>query len=235
MKIGLLCIATKKYINYTFPLWESVQKYFMSGTGYEINMFVFTDMREVPSGVTRIEQPHAPWPAMTLMRYHIFSNHEDQLSKNDYLFYSDADMLFVDKVGDEILGDLVGTIHPGFWNKSRDQFAYEKRPQSTAYIPPHMGKKYYCGGFNGGRADRYLAMARTIRTQIDIDLEKNIVAEWHDESHLNKFFSFSPPTVELTPSYCYPEGKTPESAWARGLPFHPRLIALDKNHNEARS
>lgn len=225
MKVAMMVIATGKYIKFVAPLWESAKRFFLSN--HELSMFVFTDSPEVPHGTIRIEHQHAPWPGPTLMRYHVFDKHKDILSKQDYLYYSDADMLFVDKVGDEVLGDLVGTIHPGFYNKPKEQFSYERRPESTAYIPLGCGHYYFAGGFNGGTAPRFLSMASEIKSQIDTDLSKNIVAIWHDESHMNKYFTGNQPTVRLSPSYCYPE------SWS--MPFQKRLLALDKNHAEVRN
>lgn len=41
---------------------------------------------------------------------------------------------------------------------------------------------------------------------IDIDFNNNIIAIWHDESHLNLYFTQHPPKV-LDSSYIYPEDK----------------------------
>jgi histo-blood group ABO system transferase len=225
VKIGMLVVATNKYIRFTKPLWDSAKQYFMNG--HELSMFVFTNMPDAPGGTIRIEQEHLPWPGPTLKRYHIFLGAEEQISRMDYLYYSDADMLFVDKVGDEALGDLVATLHPGFYNKTRDQFSYETRPESAAYIPPNMGVSYFAGGFNGGRAAEYTKMAKACRDMVDSDAAKGIVPVWHDESCMNRYLSEHPPTNVLSPSYCYQEEAI--------LPFHKRLIALNKNHAEMRS
>lgn len=224
MNIGLLVIATNKYISYTHPLWESAKKHFMAK--HSVQMFVFTNQADVPAGAVRVQWEHLPWPGPTLMRYHAFLTAEEQLSKMDYLYYSDADMKFVDTVGDEALGNLVATIHPGFYNKSRHEYTYERRGDSTACMGPNDGFAYFAGGFNGGRSKNFLDMSKSIRGNIDIDQSKNIVAIWHDESHMNKYLFKTPPTNVLNPSYCYPE------SWK--LPFKKRLLALDKNHHDMR-
>lgn len=225
MKIGVLVIATNKYIKYTFPLWESMKKHFL--TNHQVTMFVFTDKPDVPEGTVRLEQAHMEWPKTTLLRNHIFLNNRSALEGMDYLYYSDADMLFVDTVGDEVLGTLVATTHPGFYNKPRSEYSYETRPESTAYIPPNEGFGYFAGGFNGGKKDEYLKMAETVRANIDADSAKGITAVWHDESHWNKYLTKNPPSTILSPSYCYQESAS--------LPFPKKLIALDKNHAEMRS
>jgi len=228
MEIGLLVIATKKYIQFVAPLWESTKKYFMAGTPHKVHMFVFTDSPTVPEGTILIPQEHQKWPFSTLCRYHMFTRHKEQLSKMDYLFYSDADMRFEGNVGEEILGELVATQHPGFYDKPYSFFSqsYEKRPQSKCYMPPGYGKAYYAGGFNGGRATRFLQMAEELKEWIDTDLKNGIIPIWNDESAANRYWAEHPPTVVLNPAYCYQE--------ERVMPFERKLVALLKNHAELR-
>jgi histo-blood group ABO system transferase len=230
MKIGLLIIATNKYTQFLQPLIEGADNFFLKN--HEVNYFVFTNREiNIPStrNIVKVDTEHKDWPWMTLGRYKIFTNNSDMLSEMDYLFYCDADMKFVGNVGDEILGERVGTIHPGFFhNPNSSNVALEKRPQSLAYLPINTIKNYYAGGFNGGTSEEFLKMSKIISNNIDIDLEKhNIIAEWHDESHMNKYFYENNPSIELSPSYCYPESLS--------LPFEKKLLALNKNHNEIRN
>lgn len=226
MKIGLLVIATNKYISFINPLWESVKKHFMKD--HEIKMFIFTDSKTfIPEdGQEVIFQEHIPWPGSTLYRYNIFKTNESKFNDIDYLFYSDADMLFFNDVGEEILGNLTGTLHPGFYNKPREQFTYESNPDSKAFIPFNSGTKYFAGGFNGGKKEIYMKMITELANNVAYDARRGIIAIWHDESHMNKYFSENEPDVILSPSYCYPE------SW--NLPFEKKLLALDKNHSEIR-
>jgi histo-blood group ABO system transferase len=228
LKIGLLVIATNKYIRFVEPLWQSARKHFLRG--HDVTMFVFTDSPVVPEGTVRVFQKHLPWPGTTLKRYHTFTDNQDLLSGMDYLYYSDADMRFEGTVGDEILGKLVATQHPGFYGLPYEIYSqsYEDRPASRAYMPPRVGKEYYAGGFNGG--SEFLEMARTLRTWVDQDEAKGIVAKWHDESHMNRYFYEHPPTVILSPAYCFPE-----ASWSSRLPFPKKLLALEKNYAEMRS
>lgn len=226
--IGLVVIATNKYITFVRPLLDSVRKHFL--TNHKVTLFLFTDKMEdsvcSEPDVVAIAQSHMLWPGSTLFRYNIFNASKDKLKEMDYLFYSDADMLFVDTVGDEILGERVATIHPGFYNKSRNAFTYETRRESKAYVSPSDGSRYYAGGFNGGTSSEFLKMCLVLSERIIGEFEKGFIAVWHDESHMNRYFIDNPPTRELSPSYCYPE------SWS--LPFERRLLALDKNHEEMR-
>ena len=230
MKIGLLIIATNKYTQFLQPLIESADMFFLRGN--EVTYFIFTNQDiEISSAreIVKINTEHKEWPWMTLGRYKIFSENSSLLSKMDYLYYCDADMRFVNHVGNEILGDIVGTVHPGFFhNPHSSNIALEKRKESLAFLPPNTIKNYYAGGFNGGTSKEFLKMSNVISNNIDLDLkEHNIIAEWHDESHMNKYFFHNEPTLQLSPSYCYPE------SW--NLPFTKKLLALNKNHNEIRN
>ena len=93
---------------------------------------------------------------------------------------------------------------------------------------------YYAGGFNGGKPKHFLKMSKTIVNNIEKDFENNLIAVWHDESHMNRYLLNNPPTVELTPSYCYPEAvEHNPTGW--NVPFEPKILALDKNYAEVRS
>jgi len=221
--IGLLVVATGRYTEFIPPLIKSANKHFCKK--HNVTYFVFTD-GAIPhaDNIVRIEQARLGWPYDTMMRFVMYAQYKDLYSSMDYLFACDADMLFVDEVGDEILSDLVGTLHPGYVGTKG---TYETRPSSTAYIPRTEGKYYFAGGFNGGKAEQYIQMAETITHNIKADLEKNIIAIWHDESHLNRYFATHKPTLILSPSYCYWEGKE--------MPYKQKLVALTKDHSKYRA
>lgn len=228
MKVGLIVIATNKYINFAQPLYKSMQKYFLNEPDIEHEMFLVTN-QPVFKGPEVIEQEHEPWPAMTLKRYEIIIKNSNYFNNMDYLYYCDADMLFIDKVGKEILAESVGTIHPGYWNVDKRNFPYETNPLSTAYINANEGSHYFIGSFQGGKTATFLNMSETLRENIKKDLTNNIIAIWHDESHLNRYFIDHPPELQLSPSYSFPE-----EDWARNLPFPKILLALRKDHAEMR-
>ena len=223
-KIGLLIIATNKYVDFLQPLISSADEWFLKNQ--DVTYFIFsnrdvdlkTDRKFV---VTNVE--HKEWPWMTLGRYKIFSNSSDVLSDMDYLYYCDADMRFVGEVGDEILSDRVATKHPGYYDRRGTP---ETNPLSLACVYNNEYMEYFAGGFNGGSSEEYLKMSKHISNNIDIDYSSGIIAVWHDESHMNRYFINNSPTKILSPSYCYGE--------SMNIPFEKKLLALDKNHNEIR-
>jgi histo-blood group ABO system transferase len=226
--IGLLIIATNKYISFVDPLVDSADKLFLPNCN--VTYCVFTNnikTLNTPRQYNMLNIDHEPWPAPTLKRYDYFNKYTEYLKTFDYLYYCDADMKFVDIVEGEILGDLVATLHPGFWSQNNIQFSYERRPECKAYISYGSGNAYYAGGFNGGKSSEFLKMANTIVSWRKEDEINGLIPVWHDESYLNKYMYLNPPTKALTPSYCYPE------SW--NIPFDKKLLALDKNHAEMRN
>jgi histo-blood group ABO system transferase len=229
MKICILTIATNKYLQFVEKLYDDIERNFLNG--HEINCLLFTDHEVETSNNVRVHYiDHEPWPMPTLKRYNYFMKEKDFILEHDYCFYFDADMRIDNPVGEEVLGDLVGTKHPYQSFHSIDEMSYDRNSESLAYVPFGEGETYYAGGFNGGRTARFLEMAEVIANNVNKDLEKNIVALWHDESHMNRYMIDNPPTLSLTPSYCYAE-----EFYGSDYPYEPKIIALKKNHNELRS
>jgi histo-blood group ABO system transferase len=242
LNIGLCIVATGKYIAFVKQLLDSAEHYFCPQ--HTRTYFIFTDATEeslkdllqspYKDNIIITYQKRLGWPYDTLMRFAIYSNHKDLFAQTDYMFATDADMLFVGTEGDEILEDRVATNHPGFeknmplWG---NEPPYDRNPQSTAYIPYDQGTYYFAGGFYGGNTQEFIQMAHAITHNILTDLEQhNYIAVWHDESHLNRYFIDNLPSIILDRSYCYPE-----NGEQKGYPTcSPKLLALDKNHAEIR-
>lgn len=227
MKVGILLIATNQYVSFLQPLINSADKFLFSGEDLELEYIIFTNSPSLELTSTRkinvINVEHKPWPMMTLLRYHLFLEHKEILLKNDYLYYCDVDMLFINYVqSTEIIGDLVSTI--GGFEAGRG--TPETNPISTAYISEKETLTYYMGGFNGGKSQNFLQMSSSISNNIDKDLKKEFIATWHDESHLNRYLLDNKPTKVISPPFCVPEGRQIKGT---------KLIALNKDHGTIRT
>lgn len=224
-KVAVLVPATAKYTVFVPPILASFRQYFL--TDCEVEVIILTDLPDKVSPARALYIPHHPWPGVTIHKFHYVCQYEKELSAFDYVFMCDADMRVVAPVGHEILGGLVATRHPYFYDKTPDQFIYDRNPQSTACIPLGEGRAYVMGAFFGGRWPDFLAMAKDRAAAIDADEARGVMALWHDESHLNRYVYDHPPDVLLSPSYCYPENSN--------LPFEPKILALDKDHDVIRT
>jgi histo-blood group ABO system transferase len=217
--VGLAIVATGKYIEFVKPLIESAEKYFCKN--HNVTYYVFTDQDfDAPENVVCLPHSRLGWPYDTMMRYEAYFNHKDYFSEEDYIFAIDADMLFVDTVGDEILSDHTAVMHPGFVNKKG---TYETNPQSTACVYPYEGQYYFCGGVYGGSRERFFHICKTTLQNIYQDLSNGIIAVWHDESHWNRYCIDHKPVRVMTPSYCFPD----EGDYGN---YHKRILALTKRN-----
>ena len=231
MNICILTIATNKYIQFVERLYNNLEENFLNGHNLECLLFTEHDV-ETSDNVRVSQIEHEPWPMPTLKRYNYFVKEKEFISEFDYCFYFDVDMGIVDKVGDEVLSDLVATMHPYQSFYPKGERSYDRNPKSLAYVAPgDEGPNYYAGGFNGGSTKRFLEMSEVIADRVKKDLENDVIALWHDESQMNRYLIDNPPTLSLNPSYCFAEEQMKNPSY----PYDPKIIALKKNHDELRS
>ncbi len=229
-KIAVLYIGTGKYLQFFKDFYTSSEGYFLRNCAKQY--FVFTDCVEsndlCHSNVTPIFQAQLKWPHITLKRYHFFLAHKELLASFDYIFFVNGNGLFVQDISTEILPQahdnfLVGAVaNPMIFSRDPNLWTYDRNPKSKAYIPNGNGEFYYRGGFNGGRSSEFLKMAQTIKDWVDEDEENGVCAEWHDESHINRYFLHNRPKV-LDPGYCFAE------EWLEQKLITPVLIMRSKH------
>jgi hypothetical protein len=196
--------------------------------GVEKWFFVFSDgppSMFTDENVTLLFQKNLGWPGNTLKRFHMFLRIEEMLRSFDYIFFFNANCVFKKNIGLEMLPSveekLVVVQHPGYFEtKSANKFPYDRNPSSLAYIPMDRGEYYFAGGINGGTSEAYLGLIRDLARAVDGDEANEVLAVWHDESHLNKYL-LGRKYKMLPPSYCYPEN------WK--LPFEEIICVRDKS------
>ncbi|XP_074187400.1 histo-blood group ABO system transferase isoform X9 [Rhinolophus sinicus] len=237
--IGLTVFAIKKYMAFLKLFLETAEEHFM--VGHKVNYYVFTDR---PADVPRVplrggrrllvlEAPGAArWQDVSMRRMEMISSFCAQrfLREVDFLVCADVDMRFRDHVGVEILSQLFGTLHPGFYGAAREAFTYERRPQSQAHIPRDQGDFYYMGAFFGGSVAEVHRLTTACHQAMMADWANGIEAVWHDESHLNRYLLDHKPTKVLSPEYMWDEQLLGWPAIMKKL----RYVAVPKDHQEIR-
>lgn len=231
-EIAILYICTGRYVKFWREFYLSSEKFFLNSGNYVKKYFVFTDspfieFEENPR-VTRIFQEKFSWPYATLYRFKIFKKACAYLEQSDYIYFFNANMVFLKEVDGSILPEAPTNLafleHPLLYNKRREEFTYETNPSSLACISANEGERYFMGALNGGESKAYLRLIDELGRRIEIDESRGIIAIWHDESHLNRYAIDNKDYVKaLDPSYGYPEG--------RSLPFEPRILILDKRNH----
>lgn len=201
-KIAIITIATGKYSKIFPNFKDKLLKNFLSDKDRTI--LLFTDNLNL-NHETSIYIPHLPWPLCTLLRFHHINRYKDRFEDYNYIYYLDVDMIAEDLIDEEVLPDnnkIVCVSH--YWNNTYE--LYENiNERSTAYVPKSDTTNYqYCQGcFFGSTKDSFFKMSYELENNINIDLKNNIIAKWHDESHLNKYI-ISHPCKILNKGYAHP-------------------------------
>ena len=224
MKIAILYIALGKYDVFWKDFYVSSEKYFLFN--YDNDYFIFTDSMEIFAennrNVKKIKQNNLGWPGNTLYRFKMFESIKEVLKEYDYIFFFNANYIFIKKIGEDFLpnNELLVVQHPGYYNVNCNKYPYEKNHASSAFVEKSERKVYVQGCLEGGTSKEFIEMISELNMNVDADSNKGIVAKWHDESHLNKYIC-SHKYKLLDPGYAYPEG------W--DLPFEKNIMTRDKS------
>jgi hypothetical protein len=238
MKILLNLIATGKYVFFLDEILKSADEYFF--VDEEVSVIIHSEKNYLLDGSLsysgRINLlwnyiDAEPWPYPTLKRFSYFLTSENIMRENNYVFYVDVDSKFIGNIDRSILPDngMIGTIHPCLYDGTGTP---ERSPLSKACIPSYANNRYFCGGFIGGSSSEFISASKKISSNINEDHSRGIIAIWHDESHINKFFYDNPPASILEHPFAIAEN-------TKFMDGEHRILFLDKNnlggHNFFRS
>ena len=235
MKVAITFIGTNKYLDFLPKYYENIQKYFLPNS--EKTIFAFTDgeLNNTPDNLKVYHQEHLEWPYITLKRFEIINKAREEIDKHDWLVFIDADALPVVEVTEEEFftnKPLFGVHHPchflGMEPHTQAPGAYDQNPDSEAYVDTSKGlpEVYYQGCFWGGKVPNVCAMIDELEARVNRDLEKNVVALWHDESQINKYFLERLDMVHTYgPEYAFPE------VFKDYCQFSPKIVHLAKDNS----
>ena len=211
----------------TFANFDGLKFYLLTDDPESVIKFA----SKINLNIEVFEIPPYGWPEATLLRYKEILKLEFYF-KEDILIYLDADMLvrhdFESTLRPESWKNGIALVaHPGFWrprgiplieyylnnllNFASDVMTFlrtgglgswEVRKQSKAFVARKARKIYVCGGTWMGKRVQFMKMVKTCSENVDYDLDRGLIAKWHDESHLNKWSSENEATI-LNPSYCF--------------------------------
>ena len=107
--------------------------------------------------------------------------------------------------------------------------AYEQNPKSEAYVDLSKGLPdiYWQGCLWGGQVPQVCVMIDELQARVNRDLKNDIVAVWHDESQINKYFYENQDQVHtFSSSFAYPE------VFDQYCNFKPRIVHLAKDNSK---
>ena len=235
MKVAITFIGTNKYLDFLPKYYENIEKYFLPNS--EKTIFAFTDgeLNDTPDNLKVYHQEHLEWPFITLKRFEIINKAREEIDKHDWLVFIDADALPVVEITEEEFftnKPLFGVHHPCHFldmePHTQAPGAYDQNPDSEAYVDTSKGlpEVYYQGCFWGGKVPNVCAMIDELEARVNRDLEKNVVALWHDESQINKYFLERLDMVHTYgPEYAFPE------VFKDYCQFSPKIVHLAKDNS----
>lgn len=215
-KIGIYYLCTGPYVLFWEDFFTTFEKNFLPST--EKHYYVFTDSDSVYAQdqcdrIHTYKLSKLPWPLVTLFRFDTFLSVREEVADCDYLMFSNANVVCENMVTEEeFLPDiskgqeLAFTAHPGYYRAKKYRVPYDRNKDCLAYIPYNQGGNYVIGAMFCGTKDAFLNMSEVLKCRIEEDLKKNVIARWHDESHINRFIVGKDDYKLLSPAYCYPVG-----------------------------
>lgn len=235
MKVAIVFIGTNKYLNFLPKYYENIKEYFLPNS--EKTFLVFTDGEgDFPEDVKVYPQEHLDWPYITLKRFEIIQKAREEIIKNDWFVFIDADALVVDKITEEEFFDdtksFFGVHHPCHFLQMPPHAEYPGAFETNSLSLSHIDENddlsvYYQGCLWGGKVPDILKMIEELDSRVNTDLKNNVIALWHDESHINKFFIEQSEHVNvLGPEYAYPE------VFSEYCNFSKKIVHLSKDNSK---
>ena len=206
--IGIAIVCTNAYFILGIRFVKKFMKHYTGEYAIQFYLFTDTDPRPYATNLTNIKYihtRHTHWQDGTNSK---FSNILQLQNEDcDYMYYFDADTNVTHDFTEEwFLGDLVGGEHYNNSYKKPDGTPegkpYDRNPNSRAYVPNNttLPQMYYYGAFFGGKKDRVLEFCQT---NYDNQLADRVIGYepcWNDESYINRYFHFTPPTFVVPAS-----------------------------------
>lgn len=237
-RVAILYICTGKYNIFFADFYRSAEEYLLTDKQYKKEYFVWTDDMSLSTAdnVHLIQKKCEGFPNDSLFRFETFLQAEDKLKDFDYIYFFNANALIVRPIGEEILPDESG-LAMGIWPGKRERqhpmfFPYERNRKSLAYVEPYGSNyTYFMGGLNGGTADAYLTLIRTLSNNIRADYKRGFIAKVHDESHINAYLRRHR-CKKLSSNLCMPEEWIEETDTPKNI-FRNKVL-VDPYFNKGR-
>eukprot|EP00040_Diaphanoeca_grandis_P014763 m.74992 g.74992 ORF g.74992 m.74992 type:complete len:587 (-) comp24724_c0_seq2:165-1925(-) len=255
-RVVITCLGTGRYRTLAIQALESARTYL--GGDCLLSLHLLTDnVTGVAPEFNPAFIPYREWPLSGLKKFEdILHALATIIEQADYFYFMDGDVRFQEHVllGD-VAGDLVAVEHPMYprhdWGwcvhgkVTMCEYPYERKPQSTAFIPEEYGKfkktlrngentfqsnSYYLqSAFWGGKSKFILPALKELKGRVDTDIGNNYFSSIiQDERYVNWYFwkhmNDSAINIRwLTFSYLYPFRERGFGAW---IVNHSRPIII---------
>jgi len=203
MSIGIVVICTNAYFILGLRFIKKFMKHYKGN--HEIIFYLFTDTDPIPYApnlnVRYFHTVHKHWQDGTNSK---FKNILDLKEEScDFFYYFDADTNIDKDFTEWFLGDLVGGEH--YNNRWEQEKPYDRNPLSRSYVPKDtpLLQMYFYGAFFGGKKEHVLAFCQTNYDNQQADKLIGYEPCWNDESYINHYFHYHPPTVVPSDKFAF--------------------------------
>lgn len=198
--IGIVIISTNCYFLLGLRFIKKFNRFYKGQ--YDITYCIFTDTDPSPylKGIDNFkyfETYHDTWVSATNSKFVNILKLKTVNNPFDYIYYFDADTDISRNFDDWFIGDTVAGEH--FLSNEmilKDTMNYEHNPLSLAYIPKEstFKKTYVLGAFFGGKTPTIYDVCEILMNNLAKDKANNIHTRWQDESYINHYFHYNPPS-----------------------------------------
>jgi hypothetical protein len=199
MNIGIVLLATNVYFVLAIRFIKNFMFFYKGNSKITFYVFSDTDPSEYIQGdfdIVYFHRSNNNWLDGTNQKFECILSIKEKI-KSDYLFYFDADTDIRKDFNESwFIGDLVGNQHFGDQCWMAEEKHYDRNPESQAYIPLNTTNKqmYFHGALFGGTTEKCFSMSKELKLAQEIDKKINYEPRWNDESYINKYFHYNPPT-----------------------------------------
>lgn len=194
--IAIMIVGTNAYKVLAYRFITNFMHFY---TGHsKISFALFSDEDPTPYvdyPVDWYKANHSHWRDGTNSKYQNLLEIQNYLP--EYTYYFDADTQVRNKFdADWFIGEMVGGEHYANQTSMRNVKGYERNERSTCYIPKDtkLPQTYFYGAFWGGKTFRVIDMCLQLIENQKKDKEWGFEPGVNDESYLNHYFHYNPPT-----------------------------------------